>query len=48
MKKNQHSMVGLVLGVVFIIMGLKYSNSGVWILGIILLVLGLYLKYKMK
>ena len=32
--------VGLVLGVVFVVMGFAYSNSGVWILGFIFLGIG--------
>ncbi|MEE9553630.1 MAG: hypothetical protein V3W18_04975 [candidate division Zixibacteria bacterium] len=46
MNNKQSSSAGLVLGSVFTIMGFAYSNSGVWMLGLILLALGLYLKFK--
>lgn len=46
MKKSQAALVGLVLGVVFTIMGFAYDNSGVWILGLILLSIGLWMKFK--
>ena len=48
MKKTLDSMVILIPGIVFIIMGFAYSNPGIWILGVIFLALGLFLKYKKK
>ena len=32
--------IGVVLGVVFVVIGFAYSNSGVWILGLIFLAIG--------
>jgi hypothetical protein len=32
--------IGIVLGLVFVIIGFAYGNSGVWILGFIFLALG--------
>ncbi len=32
--------IGIVFGVVFVIMGFAYGNSGVWILGFIILGIG--------
>jgi hypothetical protein len=46
MDNKQASSVGLVLGIVFTIMGFGYDNSGVWMLGLILLALGLWLRFK--
>ena len=46
MSNKQSSSVGLVLGVVFIVVGLMYSNSGVWMMGAIFLALGLFLRFK--
>ncbi len=44
MKRNPAFQIGLVLGVVFIIMGFAYSNSAIWILGLIILAVGLVTK----
>jgi len=46
MKKDQAALVGLVLGTVFTIMGFTYNNSGVWILGLIIFSIGLWMKFK--
>jgi hypothetical protein len=46
--KKQAPYIGLVLGIVFLIIGLNYSNSGVWILGIIFLAIGLFTWYKKR
>lgn len=32
--------IGVVLGVVFVVMGFAYGNSGIWILGLIFLAVG--------
>ena len=32
--------IGVVLGVVFVVVGFAYGNSGVWILGLIFLAIG--------
>ncbi len=45
MKKNS-PMVGLVLGVVFVIIGFNYGNTALLMLGGIMLALGLFLKFK--
>ncbi len=39
-------MIGLVLGIVFLIMGFNYGNTALRMLGFIMLALGLFLKYK--
>jgi hypothetical protein len=46
--KEQAPYIGLVLGIVFLIIGLNYSNSGVWILGLIFLAIGLFTWYKKR
>jgi hypothetical protein len=46
--KEQAPYVGLVLGIVFLVIGLNYSNSGVWILGLIFLAIGLFTWYKKR
>ncbi len=38
--------VGIVLGVVFVIIGFGYGNSGTWMLGLILLALGMFFGLK--
>jgi hypothetical protein len=43
---KEASLVGLVLGLVFIVMGSTYGNSGQWLLGIIVLSLGIWMKFK--
>ncbi len=45
MKKNSH-LVGLILGVVFLVGGLRYGNTGLLMMGGIMLALGLFLKFK--
>jgi hypothetical protein len=45
-KKNKAAQVGLVLGVVFVIMGFAYGNSGVWMLGFIFLAIGIFARAK--
>lgn len=45
-KQNRAAEVGLVLGIVFIIMGLAYSNNALWILGGIVLAIGLTARLK--
>jgi hypothetical protein len=44
--KNRAAEIGLVLGVVYVIMGFAYGNSGVWILGLIFLSIGFLAKNK--
>ncbi len=39
-KQKRAAEVGIVLGVVFVIMGFAYSNSGIWMLGFVFLCLG--------
>ena len=46
--KDQAPYIGLVLGIVFLIIGLNYSNSGVWILGLIFFGLGLITWFKKR
>ncbi len=46
MGTKEASLVGLVLGLVFIVMGFTYDNSGQWLLGIIILSLGIWLRFK--
>lgn len=42
MKQRQSAVsVGTTLGIVFVIMGIAYGNAGVWMLGAILLSIGL-------
>jgi len=44
--KEQAPYIGLVLGIVYLIIGLNYSNSGVWMLGLIFLAIGLGAWYR--
>ena len=44
--KKQAPYMGLVLGIVFLIIGLNTNNSGVWILGLIFLAVGLFAKFR--
>ena len=46
--KNQKrtAEVGLVLGAVFVIMGVAYSNPSVWMLGFIFLAIGGYTRSR--
>ena len=44
--KNKAAQIGLVVGIVFIIMGLAYSNAGVWMLGLIFLAIGIVSRLK--
>ena len=48
MKRNPAFLIGLVLGLVLIIMGFAYSNSAMWILGVIILGIGLAGKITQK
>lgn len=48
MSKTQASGIGLVLGAVFTIMGFAYDNSGIWILGLIFLSIGLWMRLKRR
>ena len=48
MRPKTSSSVALVLGAVFIILGLLYGNSALWILGGIVLALGLWSKFGRK
>jgi len=45
MKKNA-PLVGLVLGIVFLIIGFNYGNTALLMLGGIMLAMGLFLKFK--
>ena len=45
-KHNRAAEVGVVLGVVFVIMGFAYSVSAIWMLGFIFLAIGVYSKKK--
>jgi len=38
--QNRAAEVGMILGVVFVVMGFAYSNPGVWILGFVFLAIG--------
>lgn len=44
--KKQATKIGLVVGVVFIIMGFAYGNTGVWMMGLIFLAIGLGTRLK--
>lgn len=46
--KDQAPYIGFVLGIVFLIIGLNYGNSGVWILGLIFFGLGLITWFKKR
>jgi len=46
--KDQAPYIGLVLGIVFLLIGLYYGNSGVWILGFIFLAVGLGSWYRQR
>ena len=48
MKTRDAELVGLVLGVVLIVMGVATSNSGIWILGGIVLAIGLWARTRRK
>jgi len=48
MSRNAAFQIGLILGVVFIIMGFAYNNPAIWILGLILLSVGLVSKITRK
>jgi hypothetical protein len=48
MSRNAAFQIGLILGVVWIIMGFAYSNPAIWILGLILLSVGLVSKITRK
>lgn len=39
-RQKRAAEIGLVLGVVFVVMGFAYSNTGVWMLGLIFLAIG--------
>ena len=45
-KKSESALVGLVLGIVWLIMGFSYNNSGIMMLGGIMLCMGLFFKFK--
>jgi hypothetical protein len=45
-KHKTASEAGIVLGVVFLIMGFTYGNSGIWMLGGIFLAIGLVSRLK--
>jgi hypothetical protein len=44
--KSKAAGIGLVLGSVFVIMGFAYGNSGIWMIGFILLGIGLVEKTR--
>jgi hypothetical protein len=44
--KKQSPLIGLVLGIVFLIIGFNYGNTALVILGGIMLGLGLLLKFR--
>lgn len=44
--KKDAPLVGLVLGVVFLVGGYRYGNTAFLMLGLIMLGLGLFLKFK--
>ena len=46
MNSKATAQIGLVLGIVFIVMGLAYSTSSLWMLGGILLAIGLSAKFR--
>ena len=46
MGTKEVSLVGLVLGLVFIVTGFAYGIPGQWFLGIILLSLGIWMRFK--
>ena len=45
-KNSESALVGLVLGIVWLIMGFSYDNSGIMMLGGIMLSFGLFYKLK--
>jgi len=45
-KRKRASETGIVLGVVFVIMGFAYGNTGVWMLGFILLGIGAFARTR--
>ncbi len=46
MGTKEASLVGLVLGPVFIVTGFAYGIPGQWFLGILVLSLGIWMKFK--
>ena len=44
--KNKAAQIGLVLGIVFVTMGFAYGNTGVWMLGLIFLAIGIFSRLK--
>ena len=44
--KKQSPLVGLVLGIVFLVVGFNYGNTALLLLGGIMFALGLFLKFK--
>jgi hypothetical protein len=44
--KKSAPLMGLILGVVFLVGGFRYGNTGLLMMGGIMLALGLFLKYK--
>ena len=45
-KNTEAALIGLVLGVVWLIIGYSYENTGIMMLGGIILGLGFYYKFK--
>ncbi len=45
-KNSEASKVGLVLGAVWMIIGFSYDKSGIIMLGMIMLVLGLFYRFS--
>ncbi len=46
--KKQAPLIGLVLGIVFLVIGFNYGNTALLMLGGIMLALGLFLKFRKK
>ena len=44
--KKKAGLTGITLGIVFVVIGFAYSNSGVWMMGLIFLALGLLFDVK--
>jgi LPXTG-motif cell wall-anchored protein len=46
--KEQAPTIGLVLAIVFLIIGLNYNNSALLILGLIFLAVGLFARFRKR
>ena len=44
--KKKEGLIGITLGIVFVVIGFAYGNSGVWMMGLIFLAMGLFFGFK--